>query len=78
MVENKKEVINHHGVSKDALLTAVLFEGRGLRGDNYIGDFDPYLVFSLDGEKYISSTKPNNLDPVWNEDFSLYLLIYKS
>lgn len=68
---NKGELLNQHGVSKSARLDIGLIEARDLRPLDYNGFSDPYAVFVLDDKRLTSTFKPDTLNPVWNEDFSL-------
>lgn len=67
-----KEELNKNGVATDATLNVILLEARELRPMDFNGKSDPYCVFSINGaQKQKSTYKPNQLDPVWNEEFNL-------
>ncbi|XP_051134858.1 C2 and GRAM domain-containing protein At1g03370-like [Andrographis paniculata] len=51
------------------LLTVALIEGRSLIAAYSAGFSDPYVVFTCNGRKRMSSTKFQRLDPLWNEFF---------
>jgi len=71
MAENRNEIVNKYGIANNALLSVTLFEGRDLKPDDFLGKFDPYIMMRVDTEKITSNYKPDTLDPVWNEDYSL-------
>ena len=72
MTDNRNEIINKNGIANNALLSLTLFEGRDLRPDDFFGKYDPYIVIKVGQEIFTSSYRPDTVDPVWNEDFSLY------
>jgi hypothetical protein len=72
MIQNKNERINKYGISENALLYITVLEGKGLKSNNK--DPDPYVVITTLGNKQMSTYRPDSLDPIWNEDFTLYLL----
>lgn len=66
------EELNKNGVSTDANLNVILLEARELKPMDFNGKSDPYCVLSIAGaQKQKSTYKPNQLDPVWNEEFNL-------
>jgi Ca2+-binding EF-hand superfamily protein len=67
-----KEELNKNGVATDANLNVILLEARELKPMDFNGKSDPYCVFSINGgQKQKSTYKPNQLDPIWNEEFNL-------
>lgn len=77
MAENRTEKINKNGVATNALLSITLYEGRELKPDDFLGKYDPYVTLILDEDRFSSSYKIDSVDPVWNEDFSLYIILLK-
>lgn len=71
MEENKGEIINENGVSRSATINIELVEAKDLKPMDLNGYSDPYAVFVLDKYKQTSTFKPDTLNPVWNEEFSL-------
>lgn len=69
MILNKNERINKHGISEHALLYITVIEGKGLKSQNK--DPDPYVVITTLGNKQMSTYRPDSLEPIWNEDFTL-------
>jgi hypothetical protein len=67
---NRNEILNNNGVVNNAILTMTLYEGRELKGDDFLGSFNPYIVMILDKEKDISHYKEDTVDPVWNQDYT--------
>ncbi|XP_053287662.1 multiple C2 and transmembrane domain-containing protein 2 isoform X2 [Pleuronectes platessa] len=60
------------GLSRSFLLTINLKEGRNLVIRDRCGTSDPYVKFKLDGKTfYKSKVVYKNLNPTWNETFSL-------
>ena len=47
-----------------------IMEGKNLTNKDTFGKSDPYVVVSLEGRKYKTSTKKNSLSPKWEEKFS--------
>ncbi|TFK76782.1 tricalbin [Pluteus cervinus] len=61
-----RESINNQG-----LLRVELIDGQEIRGVDRGGKSDPYVVFSLNGQKvHKSQTKKKTLTPEWDEDFT--------
>jgi hypothetical protein len=71
MIMNKNEKLNENGISDDSVLNITLFEGRDLKAEDFLGSFNPVIVLKIGTQKDISNVKPNTIDPVWNENFSL-------
>jgi hypothetical protein len=69
MIHNKNERINKHGISEHALLYITVIEGKGLKSQNK--NPDPYVVITTLGNKQMSTYRPDSLEPIWNEDFTL-------
>lgn len=67
---NRNEILNNNGVVNNAILTVTLYEGRELKGDDFLGSFNPYIVMILDKEKDMSHYKEDTVDPVWNQDYT--------
>ncbi|XP_060924742.1 multiple C2 and transmembrane domain-containing protein 2 isoform X2 [Limanda limanda] len=60
------------GLSRSFLLTINLKEGRNLVIRDRCGTSDPYVKFKFDGKTfYKSKVVYKNLNPTWNESFSL-------
>lgn len=57
------------------ILECRLLRAENLRAVNLIPgtNSDPYCIFSMDGGMYRSETAWNNLNPVWDETFHLYV-----
>lgn len=70
MIHNKNEKINKHGISENALLYVTVHEGKNLKSLNK--EPDPYVVITTVGNRQMSTYRPDSLDPIWNEDFTLY------
>jgi len=71
MFQNKNEKINKHGIADTALLYVTVLEGKDLKKIESKDTPDPYVVLTMDLTKQMSSYRPESLDPIWNEDFSL-------
>jgi len=69
MLQNKNEKLNKHGIAETALLYVTVLEGKGLISNRQ--EPDPYVVLIIDGNKQMSTYRPESLDPIWNEDFTL-------
>ncbi|KAG7099557.1 hypothetical protein E1B28_001390 [Marasmius oreades] len=62
-----RESINNQGS-----LRVTLLEGRDLRAADRGGKSDPYVIFTLNGDKVAKSqTIKKTINPVWNEDFDI-------
>ncbi|KAG8919579.1 hypothetical protein FRC01_001220, partial [Tulasnella sp. 417] len=62
-----RESINNMGV-----LRVDLVNGKDIRGADRSGKSDPFVVFTLNGQKvFKSETKKKTLAPEWNEPFSV-------
>lgn len=71
MIQNKKEKLNSNGIAETALLYVTVLEGKGV-SKNSMAAPDPYVVLTLDDHIQTSTYRPESLDPIWNEDFTLY------
>lgn len=71
MIQNKNEKINKNGIADTALLYVTVLEGKDLRKKSKDTP-DPYVVLTIDLNKQMSTYRPETLDPIWNEDFTLY------
>lgn len=71
--ENQDEELNQNGVSTKAYLDMILLEARELKPMDFNGKSDPYCIMTINEteQKQKSGYKPNTLNPVWNEKFSL-------
>ncbi|OBZ79221.1 Uncharacterized protein PYUK71.03c [Grifola frondosa] len=60
-----RESVNNQG-----MLRVDLLDGNGIHAVDRGGKSDPFVVFTLNGQKvYKSQTKKKTLSPEWNEDF---------
>jgi hypothetical protein len=70
MIQNKKEKLNKNGIAETALLYVTVLEGKGVISKGFLTP-DPFVVLSLDDHKQTSTYRPESVDPIWNEDFTL-------
>jgi hypothetical protein len=70
MNDNRNEKTNKDGMTENATLLISLINATDLKPLDYNGASDPYVVFTLQDKKEVSTYKSATLDPVWNEDFS--------
>lgn len=65
-----RESINNMGT-----LRVKLIDGESIRGVDRGGKSDPYVVFTLNGQRvFKSQTKKKTLTPVWDEEFSAQVI----
>lgn len=72
ILENKDESLNENGVAKNAGLYVSLMEAKNLKED-FLDKCDSFVILTLDKEVYQSNFIQGQVDPVWNEDFTLLL-----
>ena len=70
-IKYKFEKLNENLISVNASLNISLLEGKEFMPSDFSGKSNPYVVFTLEHSKQLSSFKSNTLSPVWNEDFNM-------
>lgn len=52
-------------------LTVTLLNGKDLLASDFLAKSDPYVIFTLGKATYKSKFIAQDLNPIWNEKFSL-------
>eukprot|EP01012_Entosiphon_sulcatum_P008907 TRINITY_DN148_c0_g1_i1.p1 TRINITY_DN148_c0_g1~~TRINITY_DN148_c0_g1_i1.p1 ORF type:complete len:142 (+),score=46.59 TRINITY_DN148_c0_g1_i1:46-426(+) len=51
-------------------LHVVVVKADNLKNEDKVGKSDPYVVLEIDGQTQKTSVKKDDLNPVWNEEFT--------